>query len=122
MAEQFTGAGIDVRDVVPWNIYPWYINRAPTTDQLDQGAEPLLELLAMLPDLGVVMLHGVDARRGWSRLARRHPGALRAGVVVIATYHTSRQAFWHPDPAERQRRADHLTSSFQNAGAQLRSQ
>ena len=25
----FTEAGINACDVVPWNVYPWYINRAP---------------------------------------------------------------------------------------------
>jgi hypothetical protein len=119
IAGLFADAGIDVGEVVPWNIYPWYINRRPTTEQLDQAAGPLLGLLALLPDLAVVMLHGKDAQRGWARLIRRHPDALPAGVLVIPTYHTSRQAFWHPDPAERLRRADHLADSFEQAAARL---
>ncbi|HKF34084.1 MAG TPA: hypothetical protein VKB37_17135 [Jatrophihabitantaceae bacterium] len=40
---------------------------------------------------------------------------------MIATYHTSRQAFWHPDPSERMRRAAHLTEAFKQASDVLRS-
>src|SRR5689334_1651822 len=34
-------AGIDARDMVLWNIYPWYINRAPTSAERAAGIEPL---------------------------------------------------------------------------------
>jgi len=43
------------------------------------------------------------------------------GLTVIATYHTSRQAFWHPDPSKRMRRAAHLTEAFTQASDVLRS-
>jgi hypothetical protein len=104
---------------VAWNVYRWYINKPPTTEQLDEGAAPLRALLALLPDLAVIMLHGTVTHRGWARLIRRHPDMLPASVAVIPTYHTSSQAFWHPDPAERQRRVDHLMDAFQQAAARL---
>jgi hypothetical protein len=115
----FAEAGIDADDIVPWNVYPWYINKAPNAAQLEAGVEPLHRLLDLLQALVVVMLHGGSAHDGWRRLVRRHPEINTSNLVVIATYHTSRQAFWHPDPAVRQQRADHLAAAFRRAGAVL---
>ena len=70
---------------------------------------------------------------------RRHPGRRRGALERLplvhqqvtdccsargwrgATYHTSRQAFWHPDPSERIRRATHLAGAFKQASHLLRS-
>jgi hypothetical protein len=116
----FADAGINAREVVPWNAYPWYINRAPTAAELEDGVEPLRRLIGLLPRLCVVMLHGGSARDGWSRLARGHPNVLAArGLHVIPTYHTSRQAFWHANPAVREARRAHLRSAFAEAARVL---
>jgi hypothetical protein len=115
----FAHAGITADDIVPWNAYPWYINKAPTAAQLDAGVEPLRRLVALLPNLQVVMLHGGSAHDSWKRLIRRHPDIADRGATVIETYHTSRQAFWHKDPTERQRRADHLHAAFRRASELL---
>ncbi len=112
----FAAAGISADDIVPWNAYPWYINNQPTAAQLEAGVEPLRRLLQLLPGLRVVMLHGGSAHDGWKRLIRRHPLTASRKLSVIETYHTSRRAFWHPDPAERKRRADHLDAAFCSAG------
>ena len=61
-------AGIAVSDILGWNAYPWYINRAPRAAELEAGVEPLRRLCDLLPDLRDVMLHGVSARtagHGW---------------------------------------------------------
>ena len=118
IAGLFADAGISAADIVPWNAYPWYINKAPTAAQLEHGVEPLLQLIGVMPRLQVVMLHGGSAHNGWRRLTRRAPAAT-AGLTVIETYHTSRQAFWHRDPAVRQQRNDHLERSFTTAAAAL---
>ncbi|WAX55815.1 uracil-DNA glycosylase [Jatrophihabitans cynanchi] len=114
----FADVGIGAADVVPWNAYPWYINKAPTAAQLDSGVGPLLELIELMPRLRVVMLHGGSAHSGWRRLARRSPSTI-ADLTVIETYHTSRQAFWHPDPAIREQRAVHLAKAFIDAADAL---
>jgi hypothetical protein len=112
----FAGADIAAEDVVPWNVYPWYINAAPNAAQLDAGVGPLMELIGLLPQLRVVMLHGGSAAAGWKKLTKRHPTLVADhSLTVVGTYHTSRQAFWHPDPAERDRRHDHLKAAFQQA-------
>jgi len=115
IAGLFSGAGISAGDIVPWNAYPWYINNRPTAAQLEAGVEPLRRLLQLLPGLRVVMLHGGSAHDGWKRLIRRHPLTAERALSVVETYHTSRQAFWHPDPTERQRRAGHLGAAFRSA-------
>ena len=117
----FSDAGIDAGDIVPWNSYPWYINRAPKAAELDAGVAPLKHIIDLLPKLRVVMLHGGSAHNAWDRLIRKFPTivALR-GFHVIKTYHTSRQAFWHPDSLVREARRMHLSESFQQAAQHLR--
>ena len=118
-AERFAtflaGAGISPAQMVPWNAYPWYINRQPRAAELEAGIEPLRRLIALLPRLRVVMLNGRDAQAAWRRFARSHPD-VAGGLHVIPTYHTSRQALWTPDPAVREARLRRLREAFAEAG------
>ncbi len=119
----FVGVGIGAEDIVPWNAYPWYINRKPKAAELDAGVEPMRKLIELLPYLQVVMLHGGDALSGWNRLTRRYPKLLAdRNLSVISTYHTSSQAFITPDPAEREARKEHLRESFREAARCLKIQ
>ena len=109
----FSDSGIKACDIVPWNAYPWYINRVPKAAELDAGVEPLKRIIALLPSLQVVMLHGRSAQNGWKRLVRRYPNLIaQKGLHVIETYHTSNKAFWHRDHAVREARKEHLRQSF----------
>jgi hypothetical protein len=76
--------------VLPWNIVPWYLgpaSRKPNAAELRDGAEELLGLLPLLPELDTVVVSGRYAQKGWKRhIAHRAPDDLR----VIAT--------WHPSP------------------------
>lgn len=120
ISKYFADAGIGAPDVVPWNVYPWYINRAPTASELNDGVEPLRRLIAILPNLRVVMLHGVSARNGWKRFGSRWPQVVTtSGLRVISTYHTSRQAFWHADSAVREARKGDLHRAFAEAARVL---
>lgn len=116
MSALFAGVGIVAGEIVPWNVYPWYINRAPKAIELEAGVEPLKRLIDLMPALEVVMLHGGSAQDGWKRLIRRYPRLVATrNLRVIATYHTSRQAFWHPDAEVREARKEHLRASFDQA-------
>ena len=109
-------AGINVAEVVPWNVYPWYINKKPTTAQLKAGTEPLLRVIEMMRELRVVLLHGRDAERGWQFFLSRHQKLVNdRGIQWFWTYHTSRQALQHPDPAERDRREEHIRDALRRA-------
>jgi len=105
--------------MVPWNAYPWYINRAPTAAEIHAGVAPLMRIVELLQDLRVVVLHGIDAKKVWKRFDKIYPNIVRdlaeRGVQTIETYRTSRQAFRHSDPAERERRKQHLHSSLRQA-------
>jgi hypothetical protein len=112
---------IDTSDIVPWNAYPWYINRAPKGPEIDEGIRPLKKVVDLLPQLRVVTLHGGEAKSGWKRFERTFPQIKSSRKIeVIETYHTSRQAFWTPDPAERERRKQHLIDSCARAAKILR--
>jgi hypothetical protein len=93
-------AGIPVAELLPWNAYPWYINRKPSGAELDAAAGALKRLIDLAPALEVVMLHGGDAQAGWRRFARQFPATANR-MAPAKTYHTSRQAFWHKNPAVR---------------------
>lgn len=116
----FSSAAIGAREIVPWNVYPWYINRQPSREELIRGLEPLRKLLDLTPHVVVVMLQGGDAKRGWRLFASRHGDLLeQRKFKVIETYHTSRQAFWHRDPSVRQARLRDLETSFLEASRYL---
>lgn len=120
MCSLFAEAGIAASDVAPWNAYPWYINRNPKADELEKGVDPLKRLIDLLPNLSIVMLLGGSAHDGWERLVRRYPAPIKArGLSIIKTYHTSRQAFWHKDPAVREQRKADLRNAFQAASRAL---
>lgn len=60
------------------------------------------------------------ARGAWKLLTRRHSGLLVGrDLQVIATYYTSRQAFWHHDPVVRESRKEHLRNAFAKAAQVL---
>lgn len=112
----FAGAGIDARDVVPWNAYPWYINAKPTPKQLTDGTEPLRRIIDLLPSLKVVLLLGGDARRAWKLFTRVHQQLIDAhGITALTTFHPGRQALWHEDPSVRQQREDAIRATLARA-------
>ncbi|MEV6389042.1 uracil-DNA glycosylase [Nocardia xishanensis] len=112
-------SGMLVDELVVWNTYPWYINRKPTTREIDEGLAPLQRLFSLLPNLAVVIAHGGEAQTAFRRFTRIHAGAVRGVGEVINTYHTSRQALWTPDPAERTRREGKLVADYARAVAFL---
>lgn len=96
--ELFDDYGISPRRVLPWNAYPWYINRAPKASEREQGAVVLGDLIDLLPDLRVVLLQGNDAADVWRRLLKRSPAHLaERGLVVAKSIHPGRQALWTRD-------------------------
>lgn len=117
----FESAGISPRQVLPWNAYPWYVNRAPSAAELDAGAQVIVELLELLPHLRVVLLQGRDAEAGWKRVARRLQEPVEdRGVSVVATIHPGRQALFTPDKDERARRVAHQEAAFAEVGRLVR--
>jgi hypothetical protein len=81
--------------------YPWYITSDPTTGQLLAGAEPLRDLIGLMPRLRVVLVHVTAADKGWKLFLRENLGLIeRRGIVWLSTYHTSHQALQTPDRVE----------------------
>lgn len=95
-AERFCGllerADIAVRDTLPWNAYPWFINKAPSQSQLREGLVPLRRLIGMMTDLRVVLLMGNHAQASWG-LLEGSGFEIPASVTVLRTRHPSNQAF-----------------------------
>lgn len=107
-------AGLTPMDITPWNTYPWYRHDQKSGlagHQVTEGIEPLLELIALMPDLAVVILQGQEAQLLWRRTALRHP-ELVGRLSSVGTYHPGRTALRHPDPAVRAARAAHRVKAF----------
>ncbi|WP_217349434.1 uracil-DNA glycosylase [Mycobacteroides abscessus] len=112
--ELFEQHSISVRQVLPWNAYPWYINRAPNAAELKAGAEVLYRLLNLAPDCRVILLQGTHAVDAWRRLLKQHPTfAQQRGIEAVESIHPGRQALWTADPAERQARLDKQQAAYQ---------
>lgn len=111
-------AGLAPEQMIPWNAYPWYINRKPNAAELVIGIEPLRRLLALLPRLRVVMLNGGEAQTQWRKFEKLHP-TIANRYVVLPTYHTGNQAFIGP-PDVRAARMDDLRAKFAAAARVLR--
>lgn len=106
-------AGLRADQMVPWNAYPWYINRKPVAAELQVGLTPLRRLLTLLPRLRVVMLNGGEAQYLWRYFERTDPCAALP-YQALPTYHTSRQAFIGTREV-REARMRHLRQTFARA-------
>jgi hypothetical protein len=110
----FDTHGISPRWVLPWNAYPWFIDRAPNAKERNAGAEVLGDLIDLVPSLKVMLLQGGAAIDVWKRVVKLRPALVAdRGLVVVESIHPSRQAQWTPDPEERQARLDRQTRAFE---------
>lgn len=106
-------AALSPYELLPWNAYPWYINRAPKAAELDAGVQTILHLLELAPRLKVVLLQGGDADHAWRRLLRQSPEIERErGLTVVRTFHPSPQALFVRDLEERAARVKRRADAF----------
>lgn len=112
-------AGMSPTDFTPWNAYPWYINRAPSSDELREASPTLVGLLELLPNLEVVMLQGTEAQAAWRIAVEAQPAIRRRRLITLETYHPSNQALQTPSAEERRRRIEHRIATWREAGAIL---
>jgi hypothetical protein len=102
MAECFERIGVVPADVTPWNAYPWYINKKPTSEQLVAGAKTLIQVIELMPALRVVFLQGNDAVAGWRKVLKLVPTLVEdRDLAVVTSIHPGLQALWTPDPETR---------------------
>ena len=117
----FAEFGISPRWVLPWNAYPWYIDRAPRAAEKDAGAEVLCDVIDLVPTLRVVLLQGNDAIDVWKRVVKLRPGLVHErNLAVVESIHPGRQSLWTADPVERQARKTKQRSAFQQVVEALR--
>ena len=113
-------AGISSFELLPWNAYPWYINRAPKASELDAGVEAILHLLELAPKVKIVLLQGGDADHAWRRLLRIAPTIERdCGLTVVRTFHPSPQALFVRDLEQRAARVARRREAFHEVAALL---
>jgi hypothetical protein len=111
---------IPVRKVLPWNAYPWYINRAPRAAEREQGGAFLADLIGLLPDLLAVLLQGNDAVDTWRRLEKARPSLLSQNKFeVVESTHPGRQALWTADHLQREARIAKQRKAFERVAVVL---
>lgn len=71
------------RDMVTWNVVPWYVGRAPSPDEVKAARPWIVDLISLLPELRVVLLLGKTAKKSWD--------GLDLDVPVIRAPHPSPQ-------------------------------
>lgn len=97
-----------------WNAVPWYLgpaNKKPTIADLRDGANPVRELVSMLPKLHTVVTLGVFPTKGWTRFGRPNLGA---ALRTIETWHPSQLAMNQPG------KRDHLVAALARANRDWR--
>ena len=107
-------------DFTPWNAYPWFIDRAPTYEEIIEASPTIVGLLELLPNLEIVMLQGGEAQEAWRVALEAQPAIRRRRLITLETYHPSIQALRTADPNERQRRVQHRLDTWREAGEILR--
>ncbi|WP_421874631.1 uracil-DNA glycosylase [Mycolicibacterium wolinskyi] len=116
----FEQHGISPRKVLPWNAYPWYVNRAPKAGELNAGAAVLLQLLDLVPTCCVVLLQGTHAVDVWHRMLKLSPTLPQErGIEAVESIHPGRQALWTPNPTERQARINKQTAAYARVAAMI---
>lgn len=105
-------ANLPRRDVVLWNVVPFYIGaadrsklRAARKSDLDVGRPWLINLLELLPNLKVALLLGRKAQR-----ARDLVKMLRPDICVLEGWHPSPLAM-NQQPSRRQQLLDILLTA-----------
>lgn len=114
-------AGLTPSEFTLWNAYPWFIDRAPTSAEMREAVPTLATLVAMMPELEVVILHGRQAQDAWRFGLAGHRDIRRRRLIVLETYHPSVQALRTPSPQERARRVAHRIDTWREAGEILSS-
>ncbi|GJF01697.1 uracil-DNA glycosylase [Pseudonocardia sp. D17] len=87
-------AGLTYRQVVHWNVVPWYIGSAnkiasPGVAEIERALPLLHQVIERLPRLEIVVLMGRKAQDGWARYSRRYAHEL----LAIPTWHPSQRVF-----------------------------
>lgn len=91
-----------IKHAIHWNIVPAYLGtvekrvNAPSPSQVADGVSLLADVVALLPELQVVVPMGTPAKRGWGLFCQKHPNNL----VVMPTWHPSGQGLASPGKRE----------------------
>ncbi|MGB8403770.1 MAG: hypothetical protein WCE30_06780 [Mycobacterium sp.] len=117
--ELFAKFDISLAHVLPWNAYPWFIDRKPSSADLDAGAKVLSALVDLLPALRGVLLQGNEAAAAWDRVIGWRPRLVeQRGLVVARCIHPSPRALIC-DQTEREARKKRQENAFRCFGEAL---
>lgn len=109
--------GLQRENYVKWNIVPWQLTgddgwRSPRPADLEQAAGSLTEMLAVLPDLALVITVGRAALHGWTRHQTLFSERL---LPVLAVPHPSQR-----NTARREESLTRLRRALRQAAARQR--
>ncbi len=113
-----TNAGLSASSYTPWNSYPWYRkvqkDKLTTVEQIT-GAPLVLDLMALLPEVRVLILHGDDAAETWWRVSKLDPRVeSRHDLTVLRTFHSSASGT-RGTVAEKEAKIAHIEETWARA-------
>lgn len=113
-------AGLEPADLLPWNSYPWYINRPPTAAERRLGLPTIVRLIELCPTISVLLLQGNEAKWSWRALQRDHPDLIvQRSLRGVESYHPGRQALFVCGHEEQRRRANRRADAFREVAELL---
>lgn len=118
LADCLDEAGIEQRDVVPWNSYPWFLpDQGGVTGAMRiQGLLPLQKVIALLPLVPTVVSCGSVAHDTWQRFSRQCP-RVAATVRHLETFHTSGRGITNGGQQRKVAGVTHVIETLREAAA-----
>ena len=100
-------ANIPREETIIWNVVPWVVkNDKDFWRSFDQGVRYLKELISLLPELKIIILHGNKAKYAKSTIEKEVPT-----LKFIDSWHTSNQSL-NSRPKYREQIRAHLKEIY----------
>jgi hypothetical protein len=120
VAECLDMAGVDPKDVISWNAYPWFLpdQGGLTVSMLESGLEPLDRLISLLDDLQTVVTQGSKAHDSWARFSRRYPSTANR-YHHLETFHTSGRGITNGGQQTKAEGVRHVIDTYTQARSDM---
>lgn len=122
LAVLLSEAGIDSKEVILWNAYPWYRAEDETgrlnAAHMNSGLDPMRRLLRLVPTLRAVILMGKGPEEFWAKVVKKYPEAVTR-ITPIASFSPAPLSL-SGTKAQRQARIERRVEAMREARSLVR--